>query len=172
MKKKHKILLAAVGLTAVVTAAAAAGTAGSSGDPLVTLSYLTGVFQPQVMEEVDQAVADNETQLKSDLDAAIEQWEDQLGQGSASSSTYQVVTLTNGQTLTGEVGCEVMLRVGSAKCVSSSSPGLIDTTAGTTLNNGGALVTNHLYMVTIDTRSVTATAATTKLLVRGSYTIS
>ena len=57
MKKKHKILLAAVGLTAVVTAAAAAGTAGSSGDPLVTLSYLTGVFQPQVMEEVDQAVA-------------------------------------------------------------------------------------------------------------------
>ena len=65
-----------------------------------------------------------------------------------------------------------MLRVGTATCVSPSSPGLIDETAASTLNNGGALVTNHLYMVTIDTRSVTATAATTKLLVRGSYTIS
>ena len=65
-----------------------------------------------------------------------------------------------------------MLRVGTAACVSPSSPGLIDETAATTLNNGGALVQNHLYMMTIEGRGVRATAATTtKLLVRGSYTI-
>ena len=40
-----------------------------------------------------------------------------------------------------------------------------------TLNNGSALVQNHLYMMTIEGRGVRATAATTKLLVRGSYTV-
>ena len=86
-------------------------------------------------------------------------------------SDYSVVTLTSGQTLVGDIGCEVMLRVGSAVCVAPSSPGLIDETTAGTLNNGGALVQNHLYMMTIEGRGVQATAATTKLLVRGSYTV-
>ena len=41
----------------------------------------------------------------------------------------------------------------------------------TALNNGSALVQNHLYMMTIEGRGVRATAGTTKLLVRGSYTV-
>ena len=93
------------------------------------------------------------------------------GSGTSTASAFTVVTLTSGQTLTGDIGCEVMLRVGTAACISPSSPGLIDETAATTLNNGGALVQNHLYMMTIEGRGVRATAATTKLLVRGSYTI-
>ena len=64
-----------------------------------------------------------------------------------------------------------MLRVGSAVCVASSAPGLIDETTAGTLNNGGALVQNHLYMMTIEDRGVRATAETTKLLVRGGYTV-
>ena len=66
---------------------------------------------------------------------------------------------------------EVMLRVGSAVCVSPSAPGLINETTGAVLNNGGTLVTNNLYMMTIEGRGVQATAATTKVLVRGTYTI-
>ena len=64
-----------------------------------------------------------------------------------------------------------MLRVGSAVCTAPSAPGLIDETTASTLNSGGALVQNHLYMMTIEGRGVKATAATTKLLVRGGYTI-
>ena len=37
---------------------------------------------------------------------------------------------------------------------------------------GGALTANHLYMATIADRTVQATAATVKLLVRGEYTVS
>ncbi|MEI3305433.1 MAG: hypothetical protein V8R40_05020 [Dysosmobacter sp.] len=37
-----------------------------------------------------------------------------------------MVTLSNGQTLKGDIGCEVMLRVGSAVCVYPSNPGLVD----------------------------------------------
>ena len=91
--------------------------------------------------------------------------------GTASASSFTVVTLSNGQVLTGGIGCEVMLRVGSATCVSPSNPGLIDQSNASVLNNGGALVQNHLYMMTIEGRGVKATAATTKLMVRGSYTI-
>ena len=39
------------------------------------------------------------------------------------------------------------------------------------LGNGGALAANHLYMMTIEGRGVKAGSDTTKLLVRGSYTI-
>ena len=136
-------------LNVTITAAAEAG---SSDDPLVTLSYLNETFMDSIMERVDQKGIS-------------------AGSGASAASNFTVVTLTSGQVLTGDIGCEVMLRVGTAVCVSPSSPGLIDETAATALNNGSALVQNHLYMMTIEGRGVRATAGTTKLLVRGSYTV-
>lgn len=84
---------------------------------------------------------------------------------------FVLVTMSSGQILKGEVGTEVMLRVGTAVCTASSTPGLIDTTSAGTLNNGAALEKNHLYMMTIEDRGVKATASTVKVLVRGSYTV-
>ena len=84
---------------------------------------------------------------------------------------FVLVTMSSGQTLKCEVGTEVMLRVGTAVCTASSTPGLIDTTSAGTLNNGAALEKNHLYMMTIEDRGVKATASTVKVLVRGSYTV-
>ena len=139
-----------------------AAEAGSDQDPLVTLSYLNETFLGQIMTKVDQKIAARNSQLLQQSGG---------GTGSASSVEFQVVTLSKGQTLTGDIGCEVMLRVGTASCMSPSSPGLIDLTTAGTLNNGGALVTNHLYMMTIEGRGVKAGSATTKLLVRGSYTV-
>ena len=137
-------------LNVTITAAAEAG---SSDDPLVTLSYLNETF-------MDSIIAARNAQLGISA-----------GSGASAASNFTVVTLTSGQVLTGDIGCEVMLRVGTAVCVSPSSPGLIDETAATALNNGSALVQNHLYMMTIEGRGVRATAGTTKLLVRGSYTV-
>jgi hypothetical protein len=133
---------------------------GSSDDPLVTLSYLNDTFLDTILQKVDQKIAARNSQLGG-----------QVSGGTGTAATFTVVTLSNGQTLKGDIGCEVMLRVGSAVCVSASSPGLIDETSAGTLNNSGALAQNHLYMMTIEGRGVKATAATTKLLVRGTYTI-
>ena len=69
------------------------------------------------------------------------------------------------------MGCEVMLRVGTAVCGASDSVGLIDTTSGATLPNGEALLVNHLYMATISPRWITATAPVVKVLARGPYSI-
>lgn len=170
--KHWKLVLTAVLVCALLAVGVAALAAGGSGDPLVSVGYLEKVFAPTVYEKVDKAVKDNQAALKQTLERAIDEKLRASGtvQGGDSAS-FKVVTLSKGQTLTGEVGCEVMLRIGSAVCVSDSAPGLIDTTGGTTLNNGGALQTNHLYMVTIETRGVTATSNTVKVLARGSYTV-
>lgn len=160
MKKDRWLLRAIVllALSAGLMTTALAAEAGSSGDPLVTLSYLNDTFFSQIMQRVDQKIAERTGQA--------------LPGGSASSaSSFVVVTLSEGQTLTGGIGCEVMLRVGTAVCVAPSDPGLIDETTAATLADGGALVQNHLYMMTIEGRGVRATAGTTKVLARGSYTV-
>ncbi len=87
------------------------------------------------------------------------------------SATFSIVKLTSGQTLTAKVGCEVLLRIGTATCVSSGNPGLIDMSTGGELAGGGSLVKNHLYLCTIDGRGVKATSNVT-VLVRGPYSIS
>lgn len=175
--KRWKPILAAALACALVAVGAAAFAVGGSDDPLVSAGYLNKVFAPAVYEKVDQAVKDNEAALKAELDKSIAAWDQKLQSGQTGqpsggdSASFRVVTLSKGQTLTGQVGCEVMLRVGAAVCVSDSAPGLIDTTGGTTLNHGGALQTNHLYMVTIETRGVTAVTDVVKVLARGSYTV-
>ena len=156
--KKDRWLLRAVVLLVLsallMTTVSLAAEAGSGEDPLVTLSYLNDTFFNTIMQRVDQKIAQ------------------QTGQAvPASSASFAVVTLSEGQTLTGDIGCEVLLRIGSAVCVSPSDPGLIDETTAETLANGGALARNHLYMMTIEGRGVRATAATTKVLARGSYTV-
>ena len=156
------VLLVLVGVLSMTVTLAAEP--GSDNDPLVTLSYLNETFMESIMQKVDQKIADRNSQIAQQLGA-------QTGNTSGTAASFTVVTLSNGQTLTGDIGCEVMLRVGTAVCVSPSSPGLIDESSAAALNNGGALVQNHLYMMTIEGRGVKATAATTKLLVRGSYTI-
>ena len=160
--KKDRWLLRSVLLLALsallMSTATFAAEAGSSGDPLVTLSYLNDTFFNQIMQRVDQKIAERTGQA--------------VPGGASSSASFSVVTLSDGQTLTGDIGCEVMLRVGSAVCVSPSDPGLIDETTASTLSNGGALAQNHLYMMTIEGRGVRATAGTVKVLARGSYSVS
>lgn len=155
---------------------------GSQDDPLVSLSYLQNVFLPDMLAQVDERVdtraAEANEQLFAQVEADVAELEKKYaaagvttGGESGTVDSFVVVTMTSGQVLHGEIGCEVMLRVGSAACVAPGSPGLIDETSATTLENGKALEKNHLYMFTIANRSVKATAATTKLLVRGTYSI-
>ena len=155
--KKWKIALAAACVCFLFSVAYAA-TAGGADDPLITKSYLDGPFLEQVRSLVDRIVDER----KAELEEAV---------GQNSGNVFTVVTLSQGQILEGDVGCEVMLRIGAATCGTTDGVGLIDTTDGTNLGDGGALVTNHLYMVTISTRTVTAASGTVKVLARGPYTV-
>ena len=167
MKRKIALILTAALLAPGVCLQAAAAGAGTADDPLVTLSYLNETFLAAVQKRIDEAVASRNASLTAYIDG-------KLGSGGGSAGTassFAVVTIPAGKTLVGDIGCEVMLRVGSAACVSPSTPGLIDETTGGTLENGKALVKNHLYMMTIEGRGVKAGSGTVKVLVRGNYTI-
>ena len=167
MKRKIALILTAVLLGLAVCLPAAAAGAGTADDHLVTLSYLNETFLAAVQKRIDEAVASRNASLTAYIDG-------KLGSGGGSAGTassFAVVTIPAGKTLVGDIGCEVMLRVGSAACVSPSTPGLIDETTGGTLENGKALVKNHLYMMTIEGRGVKAGSGTVKVLVRGNYTI-
>ena len=174
------VALLTVGFTLTSLVAIAAET-GSSADPLVTLSYLNEVYMEELLARVDEKIAARNEKVMSDLSGKIADAAGKAPQGGTSSGStsggaastqgFTLVDLENGQTLHLPVGSEALLRVGTAQCVANSTPGLIDTTDGTTLSNGGALVKNHLYLSTMADRAVKATAATVKILVRGPYII-
>ncbi len=159
-KKKTAILIICLVLAAALLSAAvyAAVSYGSEEDPLITKSYLDEVLQPRLE-------ADFEAELDAAIDAALENAETE------SSGDFVVITLSSGQSVRCGVGCELMLRIGSAKAQGADYPVLVDTTTGESVASGTAMKTNHLYMVTIDGNGFTATAATTKLLIKGDYTI-
>ncbi|MBQ8851079.1 MAG: hypothetical protein IJZ66_01360 [Oscillibacter sp.] len=163
MKKNQKLLsILTIAVVAALCVTAFAVEPGSKKDPLVTLSYLEDIFFDEIMDKVDERIAERNKDIAKEVTGTS---------GTASGDTFSVVTLSNGQVLIGDIGCEVMLRVGSAVCTSPSAPGLIDETSASTLNNGGALQQNHMYMMTIENRGVKAASDTVKVLVRGSYTI-
>lgn len=153
--KTRKVKIIVCALLAVCAIAGitvyAAYNYGTKDDPLITKSYLDEVLTPELM-----------AQFSAQLDAAG---------GTSGDGTFTVVTLRKGQKITCQVGCELMLRIGSASASGPDSPVLVDTTSGTTLENGGALVKNHLYMATIVNNGLTASTDNTKVLVSGEYTV-
>ena len=128
---------------------------GSATDPLITLSYLNETFMGQIMDRVDQKIAQRNSGL---------------GQSGAGVE-FSVVTLSKGQVLTGDIGCEVMLRVGSATCVAASTPGLVDETSGSTLSGGGALDPGKNYFVISGGGTVSQVSGEKLYSISGSGTI-
>ena len=172
MKKFHKKLsvrLASVALAGVCLCGAALA-AGGEKDPLITLSYLTQTATPEILSQVEKKTEEYQTKLLEQFNAAIDRYKGEQG-GKSEGAEYVVVTLSKGQKLQLGLGCEVMLRVGSATLSAAEMSGLVDSTSGATLGNGGALVANHLYLSTMEGGVVTADGNDTKLMVRGTYTV-
>ena len=178
MKRPDRFAAAfgAIVLTAVLVVGAfsASAAGGDQNDPLITLSYLTQVVTPELLEKVDEQVKANEQALTDKLDAAIDdysrQMEQMLAQGTGESASFVPVSLSAGQTLLPAAGSELLLRSGEAKVSAGTSPVLLDATAGSSLEIGGALQTNHLYVAPLDGAGIFASSAAV-FLVRGAYTV-
>ncbi|MBR2894495.1 MAG: hypothetical protein IKC03_02410 [Oscillospiraceae bacterium] len=182
MKKQKLRMAVCVALVCSVLAAfaALAVEAGSQNDPLVTLSYLNETYLGQILARVDEKLAGRNDTLRAEWELELEQRERELllevggsvnGTSGGSAISFVSVKLAPGQMLRGGVGCEVLLRTGSASCVSEgkSTPGLVDTTDGTSINDGTQMVENHLYLMTTE-RGVKADSEVV-LMVRGNYVI-
>jgi hypothetical protein len=109
-----------------------------------------------------------EDAYRSTLNGAIGEMEEQFAdQVAAAGGTYVLVTLENGQTLTGRAGTEVLMRSGAAAVTQSAA---VDLTSGSTAAVGEKLTENHLYLLQADGAGVCASAGTT-VMVRGSYSV-
>ena len=178
MKRPNRAaaIFGAVILTAVaiVGGFSASATGGDQTDPLVTLSYLTQVVKPELLNKVDEKVAANEQALVGKVDAAIKEYsqkmEQALGGGGGDNSVYTVVALSAGELLCPDAGSDVLLRTGKAKVASGKVPVMIASTSGSTVSIGGVLVANHLYVTPLDSAVIMAESECT-VLVRGGYTV-
>ncbi|MCL2747375.1 MAG: hypothetical protein FWE59_01810 [Oscillospiraceae bacterium] len=132
-----------------------------------------------LMAELEAAIKKSGGGITGDLNdpAFIEKVANAVAEKSGASGatggmdTMRRVDVDSGKTITLSVGGEALLRLGSATCVATGTPGLVDTTDGTELSGGGALLKNHLYLCTVEGRGIKATTAMT-VFIRGAYTIS
>ena len=156
MSKKRIIIiiLCAVLALALGFSVFAATSYGSEDDPLITKSYLTKILLPQLQED-----------FQEELDAAVAEIERD------GSGEFTVITLSKGQTVKCGVGCEVMLRIGSAEAMGDSAPAMVNTTTAESIFKGYKLEVNNLYLVTIEGNGFKATSDNTKLLIKGDYKI-
>ena len=152
-------------LTLLCLSGAALAAGGDAEDPLVSLSYLNETVIPKILAQVEEYTAQHRQELEESFQQALE--ERPGGGDEVSKAQFQLLTLTQGEQLRLDLGCEVMLRIGSAAVTADSAPALVDSTDGSTLGSGASLTTNHLYLTTIEGRILTAQAGTVKLLVRG-----
>ena len=80
---------------------------------------------PPILSQVDIKISQREAELKKFLqqvaDGYVEEVKNAGGSGSGISAVYQVVTLRQGQKLLAGTACEMLLRSGSAVCVSDSA---------------------------------------------------
>lgn len=138
---------------------------GSSDDPLVTLSYVKQVLQPQIEAAVINKLGGTvntepttPTTPATPADTDVE---------------FKVVELKSGQIIRPVSSLEIVLRSDSASVISPFPyQGLSDLTAGGELLGGAVIPINHLLLIPrADGRAVKATSSQVFIMVRGEYTI-
>lgn len=166
---KQNIALA-LGVAFLVGAVAvASSTAGGEEDPLVTKSYLEETVTPALKVEAVSGVDAQLERITAELEAEVAEIRGQLESVGIGGGQYRVVSLSSGQTLSLDLGTQVVLRVGDATVHSGSFPALINLTTGSSLSTGEGLVENNLYVASIADRTITTSREDTKLLVYGGY---
>lgn len=163
-----KVIVYVLGAALVLTLVSAtyAVDGGDINDPLVTQSYVDSKID-EVKTYFEGKIGTLNTNLdsvKSDL-AKI--------QTQTPSSTFEIVSLKNGQQLVCGAGTEIILRAGYATAIGSDLGGLSDTTGGIDIVNGKDIPRNHLLIIPRDDGRGLQTKApnNTIVMVKGSYKI-
>ena len=86
-------------------------------------------------------------------------------------TSFEVVSLSKGQKLVGDAGCELILRQGQATIFATAKGGLSDVTIGGDHPDGTDMPANHLLIVPVgDGRGITA-RSDVLVMVKGNYAI-
>ena len=146
MKKWHVIvLLLAVAVLAGGLGAYAAGTAGTQGDPLISMSYLDDVLAPSIRSAYTSRIESEARELEESVQNSL----------ADAAGAFEAVSLAEGEGTPCPAGTQLLFRSGTA----AATAALTDLTPGETLAAGSALTANHLYLATDDCELIASTAS-------------
>lgn len=146
--RKKTAIYALITTLAAVSIIAAANP-GSDSDPLISKSYIDEVLMPKIESMIGNSG----------------------GSTNSGTAVFEVVSLSAGQTLFCEAGCEMIIRMGNANIVATAKGGIADVTAGVDLPNAASAPSNHLLIVPVgDGRGLLA-LNDMLVMVKGQYSI-
>lgn len=125
MKRKVKVALVFSLVCMLISAILVFAAPGDSGDPLVTLTYITDVLLPDIDGRIDRKVA-----------AASE-----------TNGSFKLVNVRAGSVLYGNEGTEIVLRSGGATIIAGNNGGISDLTNGSDLTSDMLVPLNHHLLV-------------------------
>lgn len=177
--KKHtgcKWLCGLLALLSAMTVTVLAATYDSSEDPIISLSYLTDVFRPNLVKEYETKIAALEAKIDALSSGTYTPVETEPATNTTPTvgTTYVVEELAYGDCLYAEGPVDILLRSGSAMCISNENPsqGISDYTEGVEIYHGEDLTINHMCLIPRgDGRGIMAKAQSVFIMVRGEYRI-
>ena len=139
---KRKILWTVVIVLLLATVLSTVALAVSD-DPLISLSYLTGVFKKEILDEAQTQIESEIARAESSISQQLAAIDQSTSQGQSGFTGYVKYTLSAGERLQFLAGSELLVLSGSAAVESGS---LTDSTEGVVVGAGGALAVNHLHI--------------------------
>lgn len=147
----------------------------SSGDSLISLSYLNNTFVPSAVEQgttaANEKLQETYDEAKRTLDALQQEY---LGQGSSASSGNYSTSLKpqnwkSGDTLELTTGSGLFVFSGTATVTHNGA--FIDVTEGSEIASGSRLTEGHRYLTGEDTSAVISVGSgAAQMGIQGSYT--
>lgn len=170
LKNKRKvIIMLTLTLTFSGSFFALAADPGSEKDPLISLSYFDNKIK-ELKEEILDALSKDLNEKFDKTEKEIESSLDEIKEkGVSSPSTFEVVNLTENETLICDAGTEIIVRSGKFTAVGGATGGVSDVTAGKDLITDEVIINNHLLIIPkSDGRGITAKIAGA-VMIKGNY---
>jgi len=193
MKKHHgaKWFCGIMALLSALSVTVLAASYDSSEDPIISLSYLTEVFRPSIVQDYEEKIAALEEKIDALTKSGITPPETRPAPETtpepetqpepettpepqpAAGMTYEVIQMKYGDCLFAAGPMDILLRAGTAICIApDATQGISDYTEGTEIYNGESLTKNHMCLIPRgDGRGIMATAESVYIMVRGEYSL-
>lgn len=154
MFKKHlipKLIACCVAVVLIASLAIlAAGTgssAGTTSDPLVTMSYVNETFRAELLQQLQQEMNTSQAEYSQSITAMLQSISNRYSGYAPETSVqsdYVSIAVPAGETLELAPGQQFLVLSGTGKV---SLNMMVDTTSGQSLSSGHALAENHFYTV-------------------------
>lgn len=131
----------------------AGATGGSGNDPIISLSYLEGLFSDSIDEQITEKEKAAEQSMKNEAERQLSLLSSRSPSDMNCATTWEETRLKEGDTLIGTTGTNALLLAGSGQ-ITDISGTVVDVTTGQELGKSTPMLCNHRYMVGEDSTAL------------------